>query len=219
MIRKERALRYSIFLVGLFFISLGVALTTKAALGTSPLAAIPYTLSLILPWLTLGEWTILFNLPFVIAQIVILRSRVNKTELSLQVGLTFAFGYCVDFCMWLIKGIDPVGYPMQMLTLLIGCVIMAFGVYLEVLGDVAMLPCDAFSQVVAKNSPISFGNVRFICDAGCSLIAAVLCLIFLGALIGVREGTIITALLTGNLVKVYMRIFRGMDERIYGRLK
>lgn len=217
MSRKEIVLRYSIFLVGLFFVSLGIALTTKADLGTSPLATIPYTLSLILPRLTLGNWTILFNLLFIIAQVFILKSRVVKVDLGLQVVLTFVFGYCVDFCMWLIKWLDPTNYPQQMAVLLIGIVICSFGIYLEVLGDVVMLPGDAFAQAVTKVSRLSFGNVRVICDTACSLIAAALCLIFLGALIGVREGTLISALLAGNLVKLYMRIFRGLGDKIYNR--
>ncbi len=40
--------RYAIFLLGLFICSFGVACTTKAGLGTSPVAAIPYTVSLIM---------------------------------------------------------------------------------------------------------------------------------------------------------------------------
>lgn len=216
MSRKEIAIRYSIFLVGLFFVSLGIALTTKADLGTSPLAAIPYTLSLILPKLTLGNWTILFNFLFIIAQIIILRSRVVKVDIFLQVILTLVFGYCCDFCMWLLTGLDPAGYVQQFIVLLAGCVIMAFGVYLEVLGDVVMLPGDAFAQAVTKVANISFGNVRLISDGTCTAIAAVLCLIFLGGLIGVREGTVVAAMTVGNLVKVYMHFLGGVGQKIFG---
>lgn len=47
------------FFVGLLFNAFGVAFVTKAALGTSPIAAIPYSLSMIIPKLTLGNWTII----------------------------------------------------------------------------------------------------------------------------------------------------------------
>ena len=48
--------RYIIFLIGLFVNSLGVALITKANLGTSPISSIPYVLSLNYPF-TLGNFT------------------------------------------------------------------------------------------------------------------------------------------------------------------
>lgn len=54
-IKDERLIsRYLLFIVGLFIASLGVALSTKAGLGTSPVASVPYTVSLMLPILTFG---------------------------------------------------------------------------------------------------------------------------------------------------------------------
>lgn len=45
--KKDLLKRYLIFLAGLFVNSLGVALITKANLGTSPISSIPYVLSLV----------------------------------------------------------------------------------------------------------------------------------------------------------------------------
>ena len=42
----NRLKRYILFLIGLFFNSLGVSLVTKANLGTSPISSIPYVLNL-----------------------------------------------------------------------------------------------------------------------------------------------------------------------------
>ena len=39
--------RYFLFLVGLFIASMGVAFSTKAGLGTSPVASVPYSVSLV----------------------------------------------------------------------------------------------------------------------------------------------------------------------------
>lgn len=41
--------RYLIFLIGLVLTAFGVAIVTKGVLGTSPIAAIPYSLSLVVP--------------------------------------------------------------------------------------------------------------------------------------------------------------------------
>ena len=40
--------RYGIFLIGLIFMSLGIVLIIKSALGTSPISSVPYVLSLAL---------------------------------------------------------------------------------------------------------------------------------------------------------------------------
>lgn len=37
--------RYTLFLIGLFIASMGVAFSTKAGLGTSPVASVPYSVS------------------------------------------------------------------------------------------------------------------------------------------------------------------------------
>ena len=73
----EKAKRYLIFLLGLFLSSLGVSLVTKADLGTSPISAIPYVLSLKFP-LTLGQFTIAFSLLLIFLQLLILRRRFRR---------------------------------------------------------------------------------------------------------------------------------------------
>lgn len=45
-----------------------------------------------------------------------------------------------------------------------------------------------------------------------SVIAAILCLVFLRKLSGVREGTIIAALITGNIVKLFTRKIHRSDQ-------
>ncbi|MGN0962072.1 MAG: DUF6198 family protein, partial [Clostridia bacterium] len=59
MNKTEGIRRYIIFFLGLVFVALGISFTTKAMLGTSPISSIPYSLSLVLPQLSLGNWTIL----------------------------------------------------------------------------------------------------------------------------------------------------------------
>ena len=96
---------------------------------------------------------------------------------------------------------------MKLCSLLIGCCIIAFGAYLEVIADVVMLPGDAFVRAIAKAVKREYGGVRIISDISMSVVAGILCLIFLHQLSGVREGTIISALLVGNLVKIFSRLF------------
>ena len=66
------ARRMLVFAVGLLVISLSIGFITKASLGTPPISSIPYSLSLIFPSLTLGNFTILYSLLLVFLQLVIL---------------------------------------------------------------------------------------------------------------------------------------------------
>ena len=43
---------YALFLIGLLIASMGVAFSTKAGLGTSPVASVPYSVSLVSDALT-----------------------------------------------------------------------------------------------------------------------------------------------------------------------
>lgn len=60
--KKDYVKRYALFLVGLILTSFGIAFVTKMQLGTSPISSIPYSLSIILPSVTMGNWTIIFSI-------------------------------------------------------------------------------------------------------------------------------------------------------------
>ena len=90
MTKAEIFKRYLIFTIGLFVSSLGVAIVTKADLGTSPISSIPYVLSLRYP-LTLGEFTIIFSIVLIILQLIIIRKDF-KTEYIFQVPVSVEFG-------------------------------------------------------------------------------------------------------------------------------
>ena len=212
--KSETLRRYIVFFLGLLTTSFGVAFVTKATLGTSPIAAIPYSLSLILPVLSLGTWVVLFNLLLIVIQVAIQRKDTNKFQVFLEVIMAFLFGYGVDLAMLFLRKLSPEIYGLKIPVLLIGCFILAFGAYLEVIADVVMLPGDAFVRAIARAVRKEYGTVRMISDITMSVIAAVLCLVFLHQLSGVREGTIISALLVGNLVKLYSRKLSIIPRKI-----
>ena len=161
-----------IFLIGLVLTAFGVAIVTKGVLGTSPIAAIPYSLSLVVPIFSMGTWVVLFNVLLVAIQWLILRKEANRIELLLQVVMSFIFGYGVDFWMLVIHNVDPKVYGTKLLCLLIGSVILAFGAYLEVTADVVMLPGDGFVRACTTLVNKEFGTIRVMSDIGMSVIAA-----------------------------------------------
>ena len=193
--------RYLLFLAGLFINALGVSLVTKASLGTSPISSIPYVLSLKFP-LTLGNFTIIFSILLILLQILILRKNF-KLENILQIPVSIAFGYFIDLTMYMFFWVNPQNYAIKLIALLAGCIVLGFGVYMEVLADVVMLPGESFVRAIVQTWNTNFGTTKIMFDSSMTIIAGVFSVIFFGKLNGVREGTIIAALLVGFIARLF----------------
>ena len=209
----EKLKRYIVFLIGLFINSLGVSLITKANLGTSPISSIPYVLSLNFPF-TLGQFTIAFSLLLILIQLIILR-RNFKAEHLLQIPISILFGYFIDLTMVMLFFVNPQSYISSLIYLLIGCLILGFGVYTEVLANVAMLPGESFVRAVSSTWKTEFGTTKVAFDVSLTVIAAVLSIIFARRLDGVREGTVIAALLVGFIARLFGRKLSFLDTLLF----
>ena len=209
----EKLKRYLIFLVGLFVNSLGVSLITKANLGTSPISSIPYVLSLNFPF-TLGNFTIFFSIFLIVLQLIILRKNF-KLEHILQIPVSIIFGYFIDLTMILFSWVNPEAYIMKIVYLLMGCLILGVGVYMEVLADVVMLPGESFVRAIVLTWKTNFGTTKICFDVSMSVIAAVLSFVFAGRLAGVREGTVIAALLVGFIARLIGKKLVFLKDMIF----
>ena len=84
--------------------------------------------------------------------------------------------------------------------------LLGFGVSLSVIADVIMNSGEAFVKAVADRTGKNFGNVKIAFDVCCVAAAVALSLLlFGGRVVGTREGTVATALLTGLVVKFFVR--------------
>ena len=205
--------RYLLFLAGLFVNALGVSLVTKASLGTSPISSIPYVLSLNYP-LTLGNFTIIFSIFLILLQLLILRKNF-KIENVLQIPVSIAFGYFIDLTMYMFFWVDPQNYVVKLISLLAGCVVLGFGVYMEVLADVVMLPGESFVRAIVQTWNTNFGTTKIIFDSSMAIMAGVLSVLFFGKLNGVREGTIMAALLVGFIARLFGKYLEFVKPYIF----
>ena len=211
---KDLIKRYMLFLIGLFIASMGVAFSTKAGLGTSPVASVPYSVSLVSSFLTFGGWLNVLSVLQILTQVIVLKGKCNYIEIGIQTILAFVYGYLTDFSCWLIRGIEVTVYPMQFLFMILGCIILAFGIWIQLKGNVAMLPGEAMNRAISAVSGKRYENVKIFFDILYIVISALICFVFLGKLEGVREGSIIAALAVGSLIKLFNRIFgrKEMDD-------
>ena len=194
------AKRYLLLLAGLSIMAFGVAFSIKASLGTSPISSVPYVVSLFTP-LTVGTATIVMHCVFILLQILILRRNYHPIQL-MQLPVAFSFGYLTDFGVWAVQGVRCTTYWQQWIVCLIGILLVAVGVSLEVKAGVVVLAGEGVVLAICKVLPkIKFGYMKVGFDVTLVVIACVLSLGFTGRLQGVREGTVAAALLVGLIAK------------------
>ena len=195
---QELMERYATLIVGLFLMSIGIALSIHAQLGITPISCPPYVLSLGLRP-TVGQFTIAMHVLFVLIQVAILRRSFPKLQ-YMQLVMGFLFGFFIDFSVWLTEWMAPEAYWMRVLYVIVGSAILAVGIVFEVTPKVMLIAGEGLMLVLAKLWKKPFGKVKIGFD--CSLIAISLVFSFFlfGEIRGVREGTLISALLVGFFV-------------------
>lgn len=208
--KTELIKRYIFLLVGLFVNGLGVSFITKAGLGTSPITSIPYTLSLgFTP--TVGMFTLVFNIFLVILQVILLRRNFQLQNL-LQLPIIALFSFFIDLTMSLLEFMQPETYAMKVVSLIVGCLILGFGVFMEMVANVAMLPGEATVRAVSDVFSTDFGKTKIAFDSSMTIIAAILSFIMFKHLDGVREGTIVAAILVGFIARLFKKYIGGIEK-------
>lgn len=184
---------------------MGVAFTKSGELGVSPISSVPNVMSIKFENISMGNWLIIWNCILILGQIVILRKEFQIIQL-LQVPLSFIFGYFTDFGMWCVSFIPVNIYYIRILMVISGIIILGFGIALSVIANVIMNSGEAFVKAISDKYNKNFGNIKICFDVINVLLAVILSLVFFNfTIVGTREGTVISALLTGVVVKFFTK--------------
>ena len=210
---KQVIKNYALFLIGLFIASMGVALSAKAGLGTSPVASVPYSVSLVNHTLTFGWWLNMWSVLQIAVQIALLRKKCKPVEIIIQTVLAFVYGYLTDFSCKLINGLQANTYIMQFALMILSCFVLGFGIWIQFKGGVAMLPGEAMNRAISEVTGKKYENIKIFFDVLYIIVAAAICFIFIGKLEGVREGSIIAAVLIGNIIKLYNSLYNKLTQK------
>lgn len=211
---KPQFLKVIQLTLGLFIMALGISLSVKADLGVTPISCVPYIYSLVLPF-SLGELTIFMNAVFILLQIAILRKKYRYIQL-IQLVAVILLGFFIDFTLYLISGINPTTYLGQLLVLLISCAFIALGIFLFVKANITYIPGDGLLVVISKTFKKDFGKVKICFDCSMVTIGVVSSFLFLHKLAGVREGTILAAIIVGLLIQLYEKISHLPARKLIG---
>lgn len=206
MSRNELFRRYLLFGISLFIIAFGISIITRSDLGTSPISSVPYVASLNTP-LTMGTYFFLFTIVLICLQMLLLGRRgilERKVELLMQFPVAFVLSVFTDMTMWMLSSYAPEAYAVKIASLVVGCIILALGICLEVMADVTMISAEYTIQFATMRFKRDFGTIKVCFDVTLVLMAVLCSWALAGRIDGVREGTVIAALITGPFVRLLM---------------
>ncbi|MBO5596592.1 MAG: hypothetical protein J5917_07455 [Bacteroidales bacterium] len=213
--------RYSISTLGLIVVALGVGLSIKSNLGISPPSCPPTIFNLAWPSVSVGTFTWILHLVFILLQFLLLRKDFKLSYL-MQIPAAFVFGYLCDAFIWMFDAIASPSsdYAMQMFLCLISVPITAVGIKLEVLGEGWILAGDMTTAVLSRVTKAPFSTVKVLFDIALVVFTAAFSWFAFGKLTGngftvvIREGTLILAFLTG----ICMRLTDPLLDRLFAPL-
>lgn len=197
--------RFLVYLTGLFCMAVGVVFSVRSALGVSPvtcLANVVYQIT----GIDLGLCTTGVYCLYILAELVILR-RKFKPQMLLQIVASFLFGALVSLATSLFAFLPtPEVYPLRLLYLFVSIPLVALGVILYLAPNILPTPGEGMSLAITIRTGLSVANSKMIFDCTMVVISAVVSLAWFRGLVGVREGTVISALLVGFVMKRFMRL-------------
>lgn len=206
------ATRIKLYIIGLFFMAMGVAFAVNSNLGVSPVTSLPYVISLIVN-MELGTCVIAVYGVYIVLQILILRREFRLINLT-QIIFSTVFGYFTNFTKWLLADFTLPTYGGQLVMLAISIVAVAFGVFLYMEVDLVAMPMEGLTQAIAKKVGKPFHNVKIVVDCSSVALGIVLSFVFLHGLLGIREGTVITAIVVGKVMEVFKKPLQAKIQKL-----
>ncbi len=206
------AKRLLVYLAGLYLMALGVVFSARSNLGVSPvgsLANVLYQIGLSSgapDYVNLGNCTTAVYCLYILTEFIILRKDF-KPAMLLQLAASLLFGQLVNLATAMMSFLPaPGNYAVQMLYLLCSVPLVAAGVMLYLSPNILPTPGEGMSLAISKKTGWTVGSSKTLFDCSLVVISAVTSLIYFHKLVGVREGTVICALLVGFVIKQMQKV-------------
>ncbi len=198
---SHSALRYGIYAVGLFCISLGTVLQTASGLGVSSLTCFA-TFAARVGGTSLGFMISATYALYIVAQALILRRRFQP-RILLEMLVASAMGALVDL-LSLVVTVNPQGLPAQVTCMLCSICVTALGASLMVDMEIVPNAPDGLVQVASEALHAPFGRIKVIFDVSHVVVSILGSLLIFGDISGFGLTTVASALLLGRAINVIM---------------
>lgn len=203
---KNLQIRIPMYLLGLFILTIGIAISVKSDLGVSPLSSVPYTMTCV--WgIEMGKATIIFHCVLVLLQLLLLGKKFNPANFF-QILAGIIFGYFTTFCNYLVSFIPtPDSMIWKMILMLISTILVAIGIFFYIPTNVMSLAGEGIVEAISIVTKLKFSNVKIILDSVMVLISGITCFAALRTFESVGIGTLIAALLVGAELGYITKLF------------
>lgn len=173
--------RVLFYVLGLFFMAIGVTFAANSNLGMSPVNSIPAVLSAITN-IEMGNCVILIFSLFILAQIIVLRRDFRLIHLT-QLIFSTIFGFFVDFTDVLFQGFCLPTLAGRAVMMGFSLVFIAIGVSAYVATDLINMPMEGMTLAITqKMKGKTFRQVKVVVDTTTVIVALGLSLIFMGTI-------------------------------------
>ncbi|WP_432352503.1 YczE/YyaS/YitT family protein [Sporosarcina sp. A2] len=207
--------RLTLYVVGLFLLSLGVSFSIQASLGVSPVSSLAYAFSLT-SGLSIGITTILANILFIIVQ-VLLNKRIELREFAVQLVIVFLFGLFMDATLVIVQLLPaPETLIGKLIFLVISFYIISAGLLAYFTAKLPLMPYDALTYVISDRFNMKFSNAKITSDLLNVAVAAAVCLVFIHSLGSIGVGTLLAAYFIGKILGQLMpRFQQPLQQWVY----
>ena len=217
------ARRFIVYMAGLYCMAIGVVFSARSALGVSPvgsLANVLYQIGLAQnapSFVNLGNCTTAVYCLYILTEFIILRKNF-KPHMLLQLVASLLFGQLVNLATLMMSPLpDPANYAIQIVYLLCSVVMVALGVMLYLSPNILPTPGEGMSLAISSKTGWSVGSSKTLFDCTMVVISVAVSLLYFHRLVGVREGTVICALLVGFTMKQMQKVCQEPLLRFVGR--
>ena len=211
-INRQFVYRILLYALGLLFLAFSVAFAINSDLGISPVNSLPYAISLV-SGAKLSACVICVFSFYILLQIVLLRKDFKWYNIF-QLAFSTLFGYFTDFAKWVLGDFCLPTYAGRLGMLFISIVLISIGISLYVDTKLIPMPSEGLTMAFSDFFHIRFHNMKIIQDCVTVSLAVALSFLFLHRLAGVREGTVISALLVGKGIALMQKWIRPLVERV-----
>lgn len=189
--------------------SFGVVLMLYSKAGISAISSVPYAFSEVIPHISLGTWTYIFQGILVLTLMLLRKKFVPQYLFSFVVG--FIFGKLLDMHKYWIEAL-PQTLSCCILYFIISYFILCLGIALSNRCKLPIIPTDLFPRELEYITGIKYHKIKITFDISCLVITAGMTFIFLGHLDGLGIGTIMAAFSMGKVVGI---IGEWLDKKFY----
>lgn len=200
--------RSLIYVIGVFFMSLGISFSIYADLGVSPVSSLSYAVTLV-TGISVGTITVFTHFFYIGVQVLITRV-LDMKDAAIQLAIAFLFGFFIDASLFLVRLVlpTPTNLAIQWLYLIISLFLIAIGLTGYTNVNFTLMPYDELTNVISKHFHMTYGHARIVGDVSNVLLALAIGLIFLGTLGSIGIGTVVAAVSVGRILNGLMKLIK-----------